>query len=300
MRKIKAQKGIALITAMLIVALATAITVSLGFDQSLVLRKTEHLQNRAQSHQFIFGLEDWIQTILIKDAKDSKIDDLSEPWATQIPPLPVDRGYLAGFIEDEQAKINLNSLLTSADMLVRFKLLCDQLEVDKEFIPALLDWLDKDVDVRYPDGAEDDYYSQLETPYRTANHLMSDVTELLLIKGMKVDDFNKLLPFITVLPEATPLNVNTLSKEVFLTLDKTLDESHYDEYKKAREEAPFKTVKEMTTKLKINMSEKDLSVTTNYFLVNGEIAQDKSILYFHSLIQRKDKITNVLYRRLGL
>ncbi len=104
------QNGIALITAMLIVALATAITVSLSFEQSLIVRKSEHLQNRVQSHQYVFGLEDWVQTILNKDANDSDIDDLSENWAIQIPPLPIDRGYLVGYIEDEQAKINLNSL----------------------------------------------------------------------------------------------------------------------------------------------------------------------------------------------
>lgn len=300
LKSFKAQKGIALISAMLIVALATAITVSLSFDQSLIVRKSEHLQNRAQSHQYVYGLEDWVQTILNKDADDSKIDDLSEDWAIQIPPLPVDRGYLSGFIDDEQAKINLNSLISSSDMNVRFKLLCDQLDIDKEFIPALLDWIDADVDVRYPDGAEDDYYTSLEIPYRTANRLMSDVTELLLIKGIKDEDFDKLLPFITVLPEATPLNVNTLSKEVFLSLDKTLDDSHFDSYKKAREEEPFKSVNGMSKQLKINISEKDLSVTTDYFLVNGEVVQDESILYFHSLIQRKKKVSNVLYRRLGL
>lgn len=294
------QKGIALITAMLIVALATAITVSLSFDQSLLVRKSEHLQSRAQSHQFVFGLEDWVQTILNKDANDSKTDDLSENWAIQIPPLPIDRGYLIGYIEDEQAKINLNSLLSSSAMVVRFRLLCEQLEVEKEFIPALLDWLDSDTDVRYPDGAEDDYYSSLQQPYRSANRLMSDVTEILLIKGFKTEDFNKLLPFISVLPEATPLNINTLSKEVFLSLDKTLEDSHFDAYKKSLEDTPFKKVSDMTKQLKINISEKELSVATDYFLINGEVVQDESILYFHSLIQRKKKLSKVLYRRLGL
>ncbi len=297
---LKKQKGIALISAMLIVALATAITVSLSFDQSLIVRKSGHLQIRAQSHQFIFGLEDWVKTILAKDAKDTKTDDLNEEWAIQIPPLPVDRGYLVGFIEDEQAKFNLNSLLTSPETLLRFRLLCEQLDIDKEFIESVLDWIDKDVDVRYPDGAEDDYYSSLEQPYRTANRLMSDVTELLLVKGVKQESFDKLLPFITVLPEETTLNINTLTKEVFLALDKSLEEKHYESYSDALKDDPFKTVDEMMAQLKINISKRGLSVTTDYFLVNGEIVQDETVLNFHSLMQRKNKKVSVLYRRLGL
>lgn len=300
LNKPRKQTGIALISAMLIVALATAITVSLSFDQSLIVKKSGHLQIRAQSHQFIFGLEDWVQTILIKDAKESNTDDLSEDWAFKIPPLPVERGYLLGFIEDEQAKFNLNSLLTSPDMLRRFRLLCDQLEIEKEFVFSLLDWIDADVDIRYPEGAEDDYYSSLDLPYKTANRLMSDVTELLLVKGVKQEYFNKLLPFITVLPEATDLNINTLSKEVFLSLDKTLDDKNFEEYIKARDDKPFKKVSDMMSQLKINISDKGLSVTTEYFLMNGEIVQDESTLNFHSLMKRKDKKVSVLYRRLGL
>jgi len=294
------QKGIALISAMLIVALATAITVSLSFDQSLIVRKSGHMQIRAQSHQFVYGLEDWVQTILVKDAKETDTDDLSEDWAVKIPPLPVDRGYLLGYIEDEQAKFNLNSLLTSPETLVRFRLLCDQLDIDKEIIDALLDWIDIDVDVRYPDGAEDDYYSSLETPYRTANRNMSDVTELLLVKGIKQKDFDILLPFITVLPEETALNVNTMSKEVFLALDKSLEEKNYDDFLEARNDKPFKKIKDMMSQLKINISEKALSVSTDYFLVNGDIVQDESTLSFHSLMKRKNKKVSVLYRRLGL
>jgi len=297
---LKQQQGIALISAMLIVALATAITVSLRFDQSLILRKSGHMQNRAQSHQFIYGLEDWVQTILVKDANDSATDDLSENWAIQLPPLPIDRGYLLGYIEDEQAKFNLNSLLTSAETLERFRLLCDHLEIDKEFIDALLDWIDTDVDVRYPDGAEDDYYSSLDTPYRTANRMMSDVTELLLVKGVKQENFDKLLPFITVLPEKTPLNINTLSKEMFLALDKSLDDSKYEDYSEAIKDKPFKKINDMMSQLKINIKEKGLSVSTNYFLVNGDVVQDESTLSFHSLMKRKNKKVSVLYRRLGL
>ncbi|MBL7002729.1 MAG: type II secretion system minor pseudopilin GspK [Gammaproteobacteria bacterium] len=295
----KAQQGIALISALLIVAIATTITVSLTFDQTLVVKKTAYMLDRAQSTQYILGLEDWVQNFLIKDAKDSEIDSLTEDWATKIPPLPVARGYLSGYLDDEQAKVNLNGLLSSPETLDRFRLLCEHLGVETEFIPALLDWLDSDLDIRYPDGAEDDVYSSLTPAYRSANRLMTDVSELLLVKSMSDDIYNELLPFITVLPEATNLNVNTLSKEVFLALDKSLNDSQYEQFIELRDKDGFTSVSDMIKKLKINIDEKGLSVGSDYFSLNGLIVQGESQTEFVSLIHRNKQQTKILQRSLG-
>lgn len=294
------QQGVALISAVLIVALATAIAVSMSFDQTIIVQKSSHLVAKVQTNQFIYGLEDWVQTILIKDENDSKTDHLSEDWATPVPPLPIDRGYLSGFLEDEQAKFNLNSLLDSKEQLTRFRLLCEQLDVPQTFIEPLLDWLDEDIDVRYPDGAEDDYYSGLDTAYRTGNRLMHDVSELLLVKDMDQETFDKLRPFVTVLPEATSLNVNTLSEEIFLSLDGELNNSHFERYLEEREDEGFSSVSDMTKKLQINIEEKGLDVSTNYFLLNGVITQGELTSEFETLIKRDSKKTLVLQRRLGL
>lgn len=297
--KIK-QQGIALISALLIVALATVITVSITSDQSFAVQRSGFLLQRAQGLQLMLGLEDWAETFLIKDSKKSKTDDLSENWATKIPILPIENGYLSGYIEDEQAKINLNSLLNSAQTLRRFTLLCQQLEVETDFIPALLDWLDEDVDVRYPDGAEDDYYSGL-TPlaYRTGNHLMGDVSELLLVKNMDYKDYQRLLPFITVLPEATSLNVNTLSQEVFLALDKSLNDTHYERYFEERENAPYDSVKSMLEQLEINIEEEGLDVKTAYFSLHGTVVQNDQQLSATTVIKRENKTTQTVSRQIG-
>ena len=51
----------------------------------------------------------------------------------------------------------------------RFVLLLRALEIEPKIVPAILDWLDPDQDTSFPNGAEDDYYSKLNPPYRTAD-----------------------------------------------------------------------------------------------------------------------------------
>lgn len=281
------QKGIALISAMLIVALVTVIAVSLSYDQSIAVRKASFALTQTQKIQLIFGLEDWAMTILQKDLKDSKTDHPGEDWAKQIPTIPVDRGFFTGGMEDEQAKYNLNSLVDSPSQLTRFKQLCDNLDIDKEFILALLDWLDDDVNIRYPDGAEDDYYSSLNPAYRPANRLMHHVSEFKLVKGVSDEIYSGLLPFITVLPTITDINVNSLSQEVFLSLDKTLTEKQYDTYVEELGDDGFSSVKDLVKKVKINIVEDDLSVSTQYFLMNGIISIDDSEIGFDTLVHRE-------------
>ena len=154
------------------------------------------------------SLEDFARLVLQVDQKDNKVDDLTEDWALGVPPTPVEAGYLGGFIEDEQSRFNVNSLINSAEAVKRFTRLCNNLEVDPVFIPALLDWLDEDLDVRYPDGEEDGYDT-----YRVANRIMSDTSELLLVKNVDHEMYGKLKPYITALPTTTSnLNINTISE----------------------------------------------------------------------------------------
>ena len=50
---------------------------------------------------YAVGLEDWARIYLREDKQDSKTDSLDEDWAVGIPGLPIEGGYLAGYLEDE-------------------------------------------------------------------------------------------------------------------------------------------------------------------------------------------------------
>ncbi len=290
------QQGIALLMAMLVVAIASVTAVSLVHEQSLIIRKTEHIRNTDIALMYSLGLEDYARIVLKKDKKDSKLDSLDENWAIGIPALPIDGGFLSGSLQDAQALFNINSVLEqeNAD---RFIALCNNLNVNPDFVPALKDWLDKDLEVNGSEGAEDDYYTSLEQPYRTANRLMSDVSELLLVKGMDREKFEILKPFITVLPVTTTLNINTIPVEIYSSFKNAPDaETFINE----REKDPFSSISDYQKRMKHEISDKILSVTTNYFLASGLVTLGEKTTFVSTLIYRdKNGHTTILSRKLG-
>lgn len=293
----KQQQGVALLMAMLVVSIATVSVVALVHDQAFSMRKSARMQLETASMMYSLALEDFAQILLREDLKNSKNDHLQEDWAVGIEPVPIDGGFLLGSLSDEQGKINLNNLVEDELSLKRFTLLCNNLELETDFIPALLDWIDSDIDVRYPDGAEDDYYTGLEVPYRTANQLLVDLSELQLIKGLDIEIIEKLKPYITVLPEKTSLNINTMSGEVYKTLGTNLD---VDKFEKEREKDPFSSSNDMKQRLSIDIEEQGLSVKTNYFNAIGQVTLLDKTINFSTLIHRDDNgSTKILTRTFG-
>jgi general secretion pathway protein K len=286
------QKGIVLLAAILVVMVASAIIVSIIHAEAFSIRKTSRIQVLERANSYAFGLEDWARVLLIRDSKESDTDHLAENWAIGIPGLPIEGGFLSGFLEDEQAKFNINNLLRSEESVKRFQRLCDNLEVETTFIDPLLDWMDEDFDIRYPDGAEDQY----ET-YRVANRPLSDISELMLIKNMTADMYQKLLPHITTLPAPTNINVNTLTDQVFLSLGEGLN---LDQYLEEREKEDFKDIPSFIERLQLTIPPIDLSVSTEYFYAHGTVVQGDQSVNFNTLIHRdsNDK-TMILNRTLG-
>jgi general secretion pathway protein K len=287
------QRGLVLLMAMLIVVIATTVAVSIMHEEKFTIRKSAHIQRMDRASLYAVGLEDWAQIYLREDSEDSKVDSLDENWAIGIPGLPIEGGYLAGYMVDEQAKFNLNSIVISEIALNRFRRLCDNLEVDDRFIPALMDWIDQDFDIRYPDGMEENYED-----YRVANREMVDISELLLVHNVTAEIYEKLQPHITALPGTSTLNVNTLSEVIFLSLAPDVDVS---EFIKQREDEAYESIEEFVERLQIPVEIDGLSVDTRFFRAYGQVVQGEQTFNLASLIYRdKEGKTRVMSRTLGL
>jgi general secretion pathway protein K len=278
--------------AILIVIIATTIAVSIVHEEKFTIRKSTHVLLMDRAGLYAFGLEDWAQIYLREDREDSDIDSLDEYWATGIPGLPIEGGYLTGYLEDEQARFNINTLVGSDIAVTRFRRLCDNLDVDDSFIPALMDWIDTDFDIRYPDGMEENY----ET-YRVANREMVDISELMLVAKVDQEIFEKLRPHITVLPTPTTLNVNTMSTEIFESLGENLDAGKFIE---EREDEPYDSVEEFVERLQLPVNIEGLSADTHFFRAHGQVVQGEQVLNMTSLVYRDNKgKTVVINRTLG-
>ena len=271
------QRGVALLTVLLVVALATTTAVAMASRQQLDIRRTENILYQGQALMYLYGVESWSQQFLADDRRDNEIDHLGEDWATRLPPLPVEGGQVQGYMEDLQGRFNLNSLNQSGEpgklAQERFERLLRQLELNPEIVSTILDWLDADIEIRFPAGAEDDFYLGLEPAYRSANQNMLSPSELLLLKDLDKETYEKLRPFVTTLPATTPININTASAEVLLSLADDLSKSGIEGLLKKREDEAYNNVEDFLADEMFagkNIPLDGLSVNSDYFLLQAQ------------------------------
>jgi general secretion pathway protein K len=220
------QRGIALITVILIVALATTIASFVAWRQQVWTRQVENLRDAAQAAAVARAGVDWVGVILSEDRRKNQVDHPGEEWAVRVV-LPVERGQVAGGISDAQARFNLNNLVrggqaSPVDVSV-FQRLLATLELPATLTDALIDWLDADSQPTGADGAEDAYYLALPEAYLPANRALVDLAELLLVRGYDQAVLDKLSPWVCALPNPTPVNVNTAGAEVLAAVIPGLD-----------------------------------------------------------------------------
>jgi len=196
------QRGVALIMAVLIVALATMLAASVSFKGYLDQRRSANAFAMDQGYEVALGGEAWAADSLRRDKQQSsKTDDFTEEWATPIPPIPIEGGEFEGQLEDMQGRFNLNSLVapqqngklaTDTAAVERFQRLLELLEMEPKWANIIADWIDTDVQPNFPDGAEDPTYTGLTPPYRTANMPLTRASELLALAGFGLERYRKL------------------------------------------------------------------------------------------------------------
>ena len=294
MRVFARQRGVAIITALLIVAIAATVSISISTRLQLDVRRTGNMIASDQAYLYALAAESWSRRILEQDRKENEIDHLGENWAIELPPIPVDGGHIQGKLTDMQSCFNLNTLLTdSADQpLARTRLerLLGNLSIDQTYAQGIIDWLDSDLQTTIPDGAEDVYYMNLERPYRTGNDALLSTSELRLIRGFDDPDvYNLLLPHVCAFGVEAAININTASEEVLRSLADDLSANDVTQIIEHRAETPFNNINEFTGFNDLNEIIKNtegLSVDSEYFMLQTQatIGQVNALTY--SIIHR--------------
>ncbi len=307
MSRPRGNRGVALLTALLVVALATVAAVAMATRQQLDVRRTANLLDADQAYAYAEAVEGWGRMILDRDAKDNQVDKLDDTWAQRLPPIAVPGGQLDGYITDLQARFNLNNLLTpegqpSEPDLIYFRRLLQALELNDAVALAVVDWLDRDFDMRFPDGAEDDYYLNTELPYRAANRPMQSISELRLIKGIDAKTWNALAPFVCALPTRTALNINTTPAPLLQTLVEDLSTANADQLVEARGDKGYDSVEtflqqDVFAGQEINAG--SLAVASQFFLVRAEIVIGTARSRLFSVVQRQANGSLILARTQG-
>jgi len=304
----KRPRGIALITALLVVAIATLAATALLSSASLSIHRTTALRDSEQAWWVARGVESWVLGILDKDKKNAPgVDGLGEDWAQPVDYLPVDQGYVRGHVVDLQGRFNLNNLVlakaqTPAATAYRqqFERLIAALPTGLQAPPglagAIIDWADADQNQTFPGGAEDSVYLTLNPPYRTANRAFTVVSELLAVQGVTPGIYAALAlvdgGMIAALPAAAPtrVNVNTAPEAVLRALSATPpDDSKFRSFLERRAEQPVENPAAIYDETGLSVDTKDyVDVRSEYFQIQGEVFVGSSRVALYSLIRRPE------------
>lgn len=289
----KRARGVAAITAILIVAVAaSAATMMLG-RQSAMLDRTLMITARAQADLYAAAGIDWARGILDEDARRGSADHLNEGWARPIAALPVDRALVSGALVDEQGKLNLNNLMAnpqqaSAPDVRMFRQLLASLGLSADLADAVLDWIDADDDLAGSAGAESAHYLALARPYRPANAPMAQVEELYRVRGFDARAVAALRPYVTALPVRTSVNVNTAPEPVLAALMRLpLDKARLIAAQRAAR--PFANRTDFASRMAahgVGPIDAAYDVASAHFRVTVNVAQDDVHLASEALLQR--------------
>ena len=231
------QRGVALIIALILVALATILATKLTFDGFLERRRTIGVLAAEQALHFGMGAEALAAYALAEDLKNNQTT-LAAPWAQPTQPLPITPqddpegepiGTLQGELEDMQSRFNLNNLAhiittngkTEQDPvpLEQFQRLLIKVGLESKWAGQARDWIDDDENPGSPDGAEDQIYTSQTPPYHTGNWPMVSASELMNLPGFGADRYRKIAPFVTALPDASVrINLCTAPVQVLESL----------------------------------------------------------------------------------
>ena len=272
-----AERGVAVVMAMSVVALAAIAATAMIATQGTWSRERDLEADHAQAQILIQAGVDWARAVLSDDRRMNNVDHLKEPWALRLPPMPVDNGELAGYIEDQQGMFNLNNLVAGGRISVvqfeRFRRLLAILGLPSDLASSLADWIDSDNDALPGGGAEDDYYMSLPSPYVAANRPLTDVAELALVRGFTEEVRLRLAPFVSALPANTAINVNTAPAEVLSAVIDGLDLDSARALVAQRDRAYFRDSTDFTSRLPrgVRSTGIDARTSSDYFLARVQV-----------------------------
>jgi general secretion pathway protein K len=324
------QHGVAIITALLIMAIVATISITLARHVQMDVRRTGNIIANEQALMFITGAEEFAKYGLKLDRQNNATDNDYELRA-QPRTFPFVGGTLTGIIKGQQGCFNINNLYTgntALDALAkqRFQLLLSTLKLNPGLADAVIDWIDPDLNTTLPDGAEDGYYTNLPTPYRTSNQPMQSLSELRLVKGFNAVPSNNtgtaaaqgtvydiISPFLCAFGVPASINVNTAPAEVLRSLSPNLTQIQADaivaNIKNLKDPATGEVVGYSSVTDMINLNKLStvitnttgLSVTTDYFLLVSNVITSQSRVQMFSLLYRDPNSgeTSVLRHSIG-
>ena len=323
------QQGVALVTVLLIVALAAILATEMTARLQLQMQRSTNIIFNQQAYWYAMGAEAFAKRVLITTFdEDPNTTNLGQMWAQGETTYPVDYGQITGEIIDSQACLNLNALRTKAkknssvqEIKVPARAVLEELiialniegigQFEAESMgDALTDWLDDDSGISSAGGAEDNDYASLEFPYLSANNFLASIEELRVVAHFTVPVIYALKPYVCVLPanDLHKININTISSDSVKLLQALLKSSRDEasQILSAREEDGFKDLNDFFSlpemnNIKLSDEIKDqFVVDSEYFTLKTTASFNGSYFALNSMMKVvNNKNITVISRTIG-
>ncbi|MDB5934909.1 MAG: ral secretion pathway protein GspK [Massilia sp.] len=297
------QRGVAVITALLLTTLAVTIVASLFWAQQVQVRSMENQRLHLQTKWILRGALDWAGLVLRQDARDNAYTSLNQVWATPLAETRLDQyierervqgevfdATLSGSIVDATSRYNLTNLASQripVDAQVGiYKRLLANLRLD----PALAERTAKAVaSAQVIDPSAEPPLQGPAQPVATGNTpvRLTQLDDLLTIPGYTVDVVEKLREYVIVLPQLTLVNVNTAAPEVLAAVIEDFSLAEANALVARRKTASWINIGQFNTELGGKHAvENAVTIQSNYFLVRSRVRLDRAALNAEALINR--------------
>ena len=300
----KSQRGAALLVAMVVLTLVSTLAAGMIWQQSRAIEVESAERTRAQAAWILTGALDMGRVMLRVDARTPGVDHLGELWATRLEEaslsslLAQDRNnnvegtpeaFLGGGIRDAQERYNLRNLVEPATQkLVQAEVealmrLCETAAVTPQTAQTIATELQAAWQAEKAGAGEP-----------TAALAPRSIDQLVWL-GLDVDTVRRLRPYVELLPEPTPLNINTASAEVGAGVVAGLD---LGSAKRIVNRRPFKTLEAARSEISREgaLDPKRLSVGSSYFEISGRLRMDGRLLEERLLVKRQNREIVTLMR----
>ncbi|WDU65495.1 type II secretion system minor pseudopilin GspK [Pseudomonas poae] len=282
------QRGMAIISALLIAAVVAVLAGAMLTRQTVFTRSLEAEQLRIQGQWLLQGGIERSRQMLWEARQKDVLTRLDQPWAR------AQAGAFEGRIDDEQGKFNLRNLVNreqlDSEQLQSFERLCRLIGV----APAVSQRISQRVIASY---------DRTDTPAKYP--MLRSLDDLSGIEGLDPVVLRRMQTYISVLPGITWVNGNTASAEVLSAVvpQLSLDQAHG---LVAERDAGhwFINRGDFVNRLhmpQVNVDTVQVGITSEWFRLQGQARREQRRVTLDALLHRpEDRQPRVIWSRVGV
>ena len=292
-----AERGAAVISALIIVAIVAALTTGLFQRQTASTRRVENEMARVQARAMLAGGIDWARLIVRDHSKREPITRGDQIWATPVLDTRIERpgdervAVFSGRVQDEQGKYNLYNLANNGvpqpEQELVLRRLLNTLQLPDTLAARMVDIMSAAQPGMPPADAASAPQGRPAPDARAP--LPRGVDEVAAQLALEPSARNELRRTMTVLPVATSVNVNTAPAEVLAALVPGLSLSQARSMAGERDRGNwFNNSGDFANRLAgagVKTPAPAVATTSGWFLASGTVAYERARISMQALLR---------------